>query len=149
MSAEMRGTAQVIRNLGKIKERTFERIVAACQFTQAKVVNDARSMAPVHLTTLRQSILPGDIIVTRDNVMAKVVANIHYAAAVEFGSRPHFPPVDALKDWAAKKLGDEGLAFVVARSISQKGTRPQPFLGPALLKNQSTFRREIARAVKL
>lgn len=147
--AQIKGAAQVIKNLGKIKERTFERIVAACQFTQAKVVNDARALAPVFLTTLRQSILPGDITVTRDNVTAKVVANVQYAAAVEFGARPHFPPVDALKDWAARKLGDENLTFVVARGISMKGTPAQPFLGPALLKNQSSFKRDVARAIKL
>jgi len=147
--ATVKGTEQVIRNLGKIKTQTFNRIVTACQFMQAKVVNDARAKAPVHLTTLRQSILPGEITVTKNDVMAKVVANVSYAAAVEFGARPHFPPVDALKDWAAKKLGDENLAFVVARKISEKGTPPQPFLGPALLKNQAAFRREVARAIKL
>lgn len=147
--AVIKGADQVIRNLSRIKKETFQRIVSAAQFTQAKVVNDARAAAPVFLTTLRQSIVPGDIEVSDTNVTAKVVANVEYAAAVEFGSRPHFPPVDALKDWAARKLGDESLAFVVARGISQKGTPPKPFLGPAVIKNAATFRREIARAIKL
>jgi len=146
--AEVEGVQQVIRNLSRIKKETFNQIVSACQFVQAKVVNDARAAAPVHLTTLRQSILPGEIEVRNDNVVALVVAEAEYASFVEFGTRPHFPPVDALKDWAAAKLGDEGLAFPVARAIGERGTRPQPFLGPALLKNQTTFRREVARAVK-
>lgn len=147
--AEIRGVEQVIRNLGKISDQTFNRIVQACQITQAKIVNDARASAPVYLTTLRQSILPGDIEVSRSNVKAYVVANADYAAYVEFGSRPHWPPVDALKGWAQKKLGDESLAFVVARGIAQNGTPAKPFLGPAVLKNKSAFLRDVARAIKL
>ena len=149
MSMEIRGTQQVIKNLAKIEKKMFDRIVDACQRTQARVVNDARAAAPVFLTTLRQSILPSDISVTRTNVEAKVVANVDYAAYVEFGTRPHFPPVDALRDWAAKKLGDENLAFPVARAIGARGTPPRPYLGPALLRNQSFFRREVMRAVNV
>lgn len=149
MAIEIKGTKQVIKNLDKIERRMFERIVEACQKVQARVVNDARSQAPVFLTTLRQSILPGDISVSRSNVEAKVVANVDYASFVEFGTRPHFPPVDALRDWAAKKLGDENAAFLVARAIGQRGTPARPYLGPALLKNQTTFRNEILRAVRM
>jgi HK97 gp10 family phage protein len=146
---EIRGAQQVIKNLNKISDRMFNRIVDACQRVQAQVVNDARSAAPVFLTTLRQSILPGDISVSKTDVQAKVTANVKYASYVEFGTRPHWPPVDALKDWAAKKLGDESLAFVVARAISRRGTKAQPYLGPALLKNQGLFRRMIMKAVEL
>jgi len=146
---EIRGGQQVIKNLNKISERMFSRIVDACQRVQAQVVNDARAAAPVYLTTLRQSILPGDINVSRTDVQAKVTANVKYASYVEFGARPHWPPVDALKGWAAKKLGDESLAFVVARAISRRGTPPQPYLGPALLKNQGLFRRMIMKAVQM
>jgi hypothetical protein len=146
---EIKGVKQVIQNLGKIEKQVFNRIVTACEKTQARVVNDARDAAPVFMTTLRQSILPGDIEVTKTDVTAKVVANADYALFVELGTRPHFPPVDALKPWAEKKLGDENLAFVVARAISRRGTPARPFLGPALLKNGSFFRREIIKAVNL
>lgn len=46
-----------------------------------------------------------------------------YAIHVEHGTRPHWPPVAALKPWARNVLGDERLAFVVARAISIRGTR--------------------------
>ena len=146
--ARVKGTEQVIRNLSRIKKDMLNKVVRACQITQAKVVNDARSTAPVFITTLRQSILPGPIDVTDFNVKAYVTANVDYASYVEFGTRPHFPPVAAMRPWAEKKLGDPDLAFVIARAISIHGTRPHPFMGPALLKNQSTFRREVARALK-
>lgn len=59
----------------------------------------------------------------------RVGTNAEYAAAVEKGSRPHFPPVAAIAPWAEAK----GLSpWAVAFGISRKGTRPHPFLGPAL-----------------
>jgi len=56
--------------------------------------------------------------------------NNKYALFIELGTDPHWPPIDALRPWARRKLGDENLAFPVARSISIHGTKPQPFLRP-------------------
>lgn len=49
---------------------------------------------------------------------------------LEYGTPPHMPPVDALKGWAKRKLGDEKLAWAVAYSIKRRGTRPFPFIRP-------------------
>jgi hypothetical protein len=52
-----------------------------------------------------------------------------YAAPVETGARPHFPPPSALLPWVQKKFGfdDEkealSMAFAVAKSIAKKGTQ--------------------------
>lgn len=44
---------------------------------------------------------------------------------VEFGTRPHMPPVDSLRPWAQSK----GLnPWAVARGIAKHGTRKQPYL---------------------
>lgn len=44
---------------------------------------------------------------------------------VEFGTRPHMPPVDSLRAWAASK----GLSpWGVARGIAKHGTPARPFL---------------------
>jgi hypothetical protein len=51
-----------------------------------------------------------------------------YAAPVETGTRPHFPPPSALLPWVQKKFGFEdekealSMAFAVAKSIAKKGT---------------------------
>lgn len=55
-----------------------------------------------------------------------------YAEHVEFGTRPHFPPVDALKRWARRVLGDEGAAWPVAKKIAEKGTPAQPYVRPGI-----------------
>ena len=71
-----------------------------------------------------------------------------YAAAVHEGTRPHFPPVDALKPWARKFLGDEDLAFVVARKISRVGTKPTKFLERPLREAASGMGERIAAKIR-
>lgn len=142
-------TDQVILNLSNIEKAIVNEIVAGSQAVQAQTIIDARVICPTGVTgTLAQSIQPGAITVTDDSVEAIVEANADYASYVEFGTRPHFPPIDALKDWAEKFLGDPKLAFVVARAIARNGTKPYNFMGQALLQNMSVFRDAIAAAVQ-
>lgn len=47
-----------------------------------------------------------------------------YAAAVESGSRPHWPPIKALQGWADRH---DIPVFLVARAIARKGTKPRYF----------------------
>lgn len=67
-----------------------------------------------------------------------------YVLAIEFGTRPHFPPVKALTGqvepldrWVQLNatIGSdedyESVAFLIARRISEVGIRARPFLGPA------------------
>ncbi len=74
-----------------------------------------------------QNILPKPT----ENDVALVGTNLKYAAATEYGSRPHMPPVDALKTWAKRHLGSEDAAWPLALSIKKKGTKAQPFMRPA------------------
>ena len=52
-----------------------------------------------------------------------------YAAPVETGTRPHFPPSSALIPWVVQKLGVKNekqaasIAFAIARAISERGTK--------------------------
>ena len=52
-----------------------------------------------------------------------------YSAPVDLGTRPHFPPSEALLLWVQRKLhiGDEKqarqIAFLIARKISKSGTK--------------------------
>lgn len=63
-----------------------------------------------------------------------------YWKYIENGTKPHFPPVDAIKKWisvkpvlprplASGKLPTENqLAYLIGRKISRFGTKPKPFL---------------------
>lgn len=51
-----------------------------------------------------------------------------YAAAIEYGSKPHWPPISALEGWAER----HGIpAFLVARKIAREGTEARPYMQPA------------------
>lgn len=53
--------------------------------------------------------------------------NVNYALAVELGTKPHFPPVDAIKRGMQVP---EGVAWAIAIAISRRGTRAYPYLRP-------------------
>lgn len=141
---------EVIRYLMVVMPDKIQKEMAyGAQAVQAKTVIDARVICPTGVAgTLSQSIQEGPITISDNgSIEAVVEANADYASYVEWGTRPHFPPVEALKDWAAKFLGDEKLAFLVARAISRRGTRPYNFMGQALLQNTPVFFSAMAAAV--
>lgn len=59
-------------------------------------------------------------------------ARSSYSRAVEFGTSPHFVPIEPLKGWAARKLGDQSLAWAVRAKIAKVGTDAHPFFRPAM-----------------
>ncbi len=65
-----------------------------------------------------------------------VGTTFNYALAIEYGTRPHFPPVAPLAAWAIRVLGidkkeAQQIGFLIARKIAAEGTEPQPYLRPA------------------
>ena len=108
-------------------------IVKALEDAVVQVQREARINAPVFRGALRSSIvfLVND---EGDRIKAEVGTGLVYGGVIEEGrsSWPGAqPPVDNLRAWAARRLGDETLAFVIARSIKRRGIRAQPFLRPA------------------
>lgn len=68
----------------------------------------------------------------------------YYGSAVEYGTRPHFPPISALSLWSRRK----GLnPFVIARSISQKGTKANPFFSRAVKGRKGDIDAEFSKAL--
>ena len=62
-----------------------------------------------------------------EGVYGKVVSPLQYAIPVELGTKPHFPPLDALEDWVHFKFDlpraeARGVAYIIARKIAAKGT---------------------------
>ena len=90
---------------------------------------------------------------------ARVGPTVAYGAPVEFGSRPHMPPVSALIDWVRLKAArgapnPERIAWAIARTIARRGTRAQPYMRPGLRAARVRIRKiadkmalEIARAM--
>jgi len=119
-----------------------------------KIQTDAKRLAPVNFGQLRNGIRLQKI----SDLTISVESSASYSPYIEFGTggKVSVPAdfqayaktfqgqkggkfkdfVDALTLWVKRKgigngKNDKGLAFVIARSILQKGLRPQPFLIPA------------------
>lgn len=136
---------------GKIKEQIRIGALRGLEACASIVEADAVLNCPVHDSLLRNSIYRK---LNRSQYTVTVGATAEYAAAVEFGRAPgkKMPPYKALMKWARDVLGSEALAFVVARAIGRKGTKPQPFLRPAIDNNtglmDDVFAREMKRAIR-
>ena len=76
---------------------------------------------------LKGSISSREPQILADTVIGEVGTPLDYAIPVEFGSRPHRPPVQPLADWAKAKLGvsddeAEGVGWAIASKIAKEGT---------------------------
>lgn len=60
-----------------------------------------------------------------------VYSTAKHAPFIEFGTAPHFPPIDKIRAWCARKGIPESAAFPIARAISERGTPERPWLYPA------------------
>lgn len=93
-----------------------------------RVQGRAQIKAPVFRGLLKNSI-QSDFDGASPMRWARVGTNAQQAAPMEFGTRPHFPPVRAITPWATAHGIDP---YALALSIARKGTKPHPFLKPAL-----------------
>lgn len=75
---------------------------------------------------------------------AAVGNTVFYAPFVEKGTRPHFPPPQALDVWARRHGFVSG--FVVARHIAMFGTQAHPYLVPGLEDNVGNINRHLVTA---
>lgn len=75
---------------------------------------------------------------------AVLIANTaEHGIYLEKGTRPHFPPVAAITPWALA----HGIApYALALHISRVGTKPHPFLEPALTQSIPAIRTFLAVA---
>lgn len=136
MNLSVRGLIEVQRNLERAAaELHGEQMLAGMKKAALLVEGDAKRNAPVDMGLLRASITHE--IRTEGaggrTVTGVVGSNKTYAAAMELGSRPHWPPVEALQVWARRHGMD---AFLVARAISRRGTKPRLYLQRAFESNK-------------
>jgi hypothetical protein len=72
---------------------------------------------------------------------------VHEGVGPAVGQPPFFPPSEAFEDWARLK-GIDVPAFVIARSVGQKGIKPTKFLEGPLKKMASGMGGRMARTVR-
>lgn len=110
---------------------------------------DAKRLVPVDTHTLQRSITH-EVQASGTDVIGRAGSNLVYAPVVEYGrsAGAAMPPPSALTGWMRRHGMDEKYAFVLARSIARRGTRPKPYLKPALDKNRAAITREMAAVLQ-
>lgn len=117
----------------KMPEVAREELVAATQAALALLENLIKDATPVGATGLLRGAWASQLMGAADagEVLGRVFNPLGYAAPIEFGTRPHWAPLDPLVDWVHAKLGiaddDEArhVARLIQRKIASKGTPAQ------------------------
>lgn len=105
----LRATQEALQESGDLLvEKTVEKIKAKDLRDRGKMLQSVRSYPTGPLQQV-------------------VEVDAKYAPALEEGAAPHRPPITALKGWARRKLGNEKLAYVVAKKIATKGIKARHF----------------------
>ena len=60
-----------------------------------------------------------------------VYSDVKHSVFVEYGTRPHFPPIEAIRAWCIRRRIPVAMAYPIARKIAKYGTRARPFFGNA------------------
>jgi len=131
-------TRQYERGFRRVFGRMSDEVKQAVDRTRVDVQNEARRRAPVDTGRLRSSI------VSRAEGSGRslgyvVGSNVNYAAAVEFGTAPH-----VIKPKYKQALYWPGAAHPVTQ-VNHPGTRPQPFLRPAIEMTEIFFRANLSQ----
>ena len=82
---------------------------------------------------------------TNNGLTGEAISPSDHSAALEDGSKPHMPPVDALKEWAKRHGRDP---WALAMTIKKKGTKANPFMYPAWSKAHKDFMKGLRRVFR-
>lgn len=148
------GLDAVQKALNKLDTNIKKEVSNEINASVLKIQSNAKRLAPVNFGQLRNGISA----IKENDLTFSVESKASYSAYVEFGTggKVSVPSdftayaqqfkgkqagkfkdmVNALTLWVRRKgigngKNDKGMAFIIARSILQKGLRPQPFLIPA------------------
>lgn len=102
------------------------------------------------------------------SAVAKGANGYNYAPAVEYGTSPHWPPLEPLVEWVRlkhlagsysvkshRRLGgavrrldeDTQLARAIQRKIARRGTKARPFMEPAFESKKNDIARLIEKGI--
>ena len=139
------GADAVKRAIAKLAQLAPEKLKQQVAESTIAIHGDARRNCTTDVGFLRNSIT---FTVTENSGMTgEVRVGSHYGPYVEFGTRPHFPPIEPLEEWARRHGMPPGTGFLIARKIARYGTPAQPFLFPAAEAERNNFTRGIRDAL--
>jgi len=130
-SAEEKITGNIVMGLNKIGT------LAASQL-KATAPRDTSNMAN-HIHAIPA---------TPANLTVEIVGDASYTQDVDKGTRPHMPPSDALEAWGKRHGFPAGSGFMIARAISQHGTKAANFIEPIIAEARVSAKMIMLEATK-
>lgn len=124
-------------SLRQAPQMTRQEVGAGIEEASALYVREVKEATPLGVTgLLRQSVI-WERADDGADIAAKAFSPLQYAAAVELGTKPHYPPIEPLQDWVRKKLDVreedvERVARLIQFKIGKKGTKAQSMFGSTL-----------------
>lgn len=117
------------RGFDQAPEVTRRELLAAATQGTLLVEREVKDGMPRH-TGMTAASVASDAFATPVGVIGTVGSSQPSATFMELGTKPHMPPVEALIPWVKAVLGVEpkrarSVAFLVARKIARKGTKPR------------------------
>lgn len=151
-------TKELKKDTKAFLKRKLKAVNMALDAVALDVQGDAKKNLDNNKTTDR-GILKGSITKSNTGTAKRPARTVGtqsgYGAFVELGRSPgDMPPTSEIKGWVVRKLKipldkADAVAFFVARAIKERGTKAQPFLGPAFQKNKRNLPKALKRAYKI
>jgi len=143
---EIKGLNELEKSLDKILSKK-ERIKREVLFTALDIQKNAkkrlRDQKAIDEGNLMNSIMVDSV---QGGLAAEIGSIAPYAPYVEFGTRPHFPPPDALEDWAKHHGFDS--AWPICKAIAKRGLKERPYLNPAYEEEKEGFVERIRKILE-
>jgi HK97 gp10 family phage protein len=144
---ELQGVREAMGKVRAWEKEKKEAVEKAIAKTATNIERKGKRNAPVDTGRLRASIEVVDVNVPLTKAIRAGNANVRYAAAVEYGAKAHYAPIEPLKAWAKRVLGDEDAAYAVREHIAIEGTPAQPYMGPAWESEREDYVRRVRDAL--
>jgi len=130
-----------VKGLDASEDITLDTLRRVLMKSMFKMEELAIQKAPFDLGELRQKITVFPRILNNEYVLTSTAK---HSRVMEYGSRPFYAPIKPLKEWAARKLGDENIAYAIRAKIARVGVTAHPFFRPAFFEVKHIWLPQIA-----
>ena len=138
---------QLAKDVPKAQRAIFRAMRRPMEQSLSHLATQVRALTPVGVSGDLRRGINTQIDGVAPGLVGEVLPNVLYGDPVEFGIPAGvFPPPDALQLWVKRKLDVpdekvEQVAFLVARKIFRKGTKPRRMFQQGLLNGFPTVER--------
>lgn len=153
----VKGEEAVRATLGVLAARAPVAAGRALTIEANAIMRKSKRLVPVDMGALRASgrvlppvTSPHTVFVTMryGDASAPYALYVHEGIGPAVGKPPFMPPVENIKPWARRVLGDESAAFPVARAIGRRGVKGKKFLETPLREAQAGMGARLAARIK-